>query len=119
MSLEAFEVLGLFIGGVVLPESPEQLQPAFAQAPERAGVGMALVAFGLIVSLGSSAGFAAFIRPQMHGAAQGPVASPADVGLADLPGLIAYGANSGQAHQALSVGKEVPGCADFAEQARS
>src|SRR5438874_2675315 len=77
------------------------------------------IAFGSIVSLSPLAGLAAFIHPQMHGAAQNPVTSPANIRFADLARLVAHRTDSSQAHQALSVGKDLANRADLAQQPRS
>ena len=57
----------LIIAGAVLPQPPEDFQPAFAQAAQGAGVALALLAFARVASLRPRAFFAAAIRPQMDG----------------------------------------------------
>src|SRR2546423_14329336 len=49
MLLEALEVLGFLVRSALLPESPEDLQPAFAQATKSAGMTVARIAFGSII----------------------------------------------------------------------
>src|SRR5438132_12949942 len=46
MLLEALEVLGFLVRSALLPESPEDLQPTFAQATKSAGMTMTRIAFG-------------------------------------------------------------------------
>src|SRR5437899_1427333 len=118
MLLEALEVLGFFVRGTLLPESPQDLQPTFAQATKSARMTMAGIPFGSIVNLSPLAGLAAFVHPQMYGAAQNPVTSPANIRFADLAGLVAHRANSGQAHQALGVRKDLASGADLTQQPR-
>src|SRR5947207_15435775 len=45
MLLEALEVLGFFVRGTLLPESPQDLQPTFAQATKSARMTMAGIPF--------------------------------------------------------------------------
>ena len=82
-------MVGFVVALVVLPEPPEDLEPAFAQAPQRAGVALPRGPFLRIVGLRPGAGFAAAIGPQMHGEAQHFVAGPPQSATLHLPALVA------------------------------
>ena len=64
---EGVEVFAFVVSGVVLPHAPEQFEPAFAQATEGAGVVVTVVAFGLVIGLGPSAGLTTGVGPEMDG----------------------------------------------------
>src|SRR5256885_14151330 len=70
MAFEVFEMDLFIVADAVLPKPPEELEPAFAQAAQGAGMVMALRTLGLVISLRPSALFAAGVGPQMHGVAQ-------------------------------------------------
>lgn len=111
-------MFGFIIDDTVTPQSRQELQPPPAQATQRIGVRVALVAFGLIIDVGPATLLAAFVHPQVHGRAQGPITGPANVGLANLTGLVADRADAGQAKQTVRMGKQVSGRANFPQQPR-
>ena len=49
VAFEAFEMDLFIVADAVLPKPPEQFEPAFAQAPQGAGVVMALRTLGLVI----------------------------------------------------------------------
>ena len=71
----------------VLPQPPQDLEPAFAQAAQRAGMVVALLPFALVIRLRPRALLAAAVGPQMDGVPQHRVARPADAGFVQLPAL--------------------------------
>src|SRR5438128_2367455 len=73
---ELCEVLGFVVGLIVLPEAPEDFEPAFAQAPQRTGMTAAFGPFGLIIGLGPGTGESTAVGPQMNGGAEDFVAGP-------------------------------------------
>ena len=79
MSLEILQVLLFAVALPVLPEPPEDLEPAFAQATQRTGMAVPTRAFAAVIGLGPSAGPATQIGPQMHGATQKVVARVAQM----------------------------------------
>src|SRR5262245_58172797 len=66
------------VAGAVLPEPPQDFEPAFTQAAQRGGVAEASLAFVRVVRPGPRTLLAAVVDPQMHGVAQHLVAGPAD-----------------------------------------
>ena len=112
-------MLCFVIRGVILPHPPEQLQPAFAQAAQSAGVVMAFVPFGLIIGLGPVALFAGLVHPQVDGMAQEVITGEAKVRFAKLARLIGDRADPSLAHQAVGIRKEVASGADLAQQPRA
>src|SRR5882672_8422905 len=116
--LESLKVLGFVIGRAVLPHSPQYFEPALAQATQSAGMVMALVPFGLIISLGPITLFAALVNPQMDGMAQKVITDITDAGLVNPAGLIGDGADAGLAHQTVGIGKDLAPGADQAQQSR-
>src|SRR5690348_15772821 len=68
--------------------SEQDFEKPLAQAPQRADVGHALLAFLFIVGLAPSAGLAEAIRPQMDGVAQEFVAGPAHANFVEACPLV-------------------------------
>ncbi|MDZ7937292.1 MAG: hypothetical protein U5M53_03010 [Rhodoferax sp.] len=77
MLLLVLLVMGFVVALAILPEAPQDFEPAFAQAAQGAGVIVSLFAFALVIRLGPRAFFAAAVGPQMHGGAQHDIARPA------------------------------------------
>ena len=85
---------GLVVDQPVGPQAPEDLQPAFAQTPQGAGVVVAFLAFTRVVGLSPRALFTTAVGPQVHGVPQHHIAGPADAGLVDLPALETHWADA-------------------------
>src|SRR6266700_3771427 len=118
VAFQAVEMDLFIVADTVLPKPPEQLEPAFAQATQGAGVAVDLRTFGLVISLRPGALFAARVGPQMNGVAQKLITRPADMGFADLTRLITDGADPGLAQQALRIGEALPRAAQARQQPR-
>src|SRR6516162_4733854 len=116
--LEALQMLAFVISRVVMPQSPEDLQPAFAQTTQRAGVGMAGTTLGSIVGLSPRATPTALVNPQMDRVAQDSITGPTDVRFAQLARLVAHGTGPGQAQQTIGLRKDLAVGPDLAQQPR-
>src|SRR5204863_5732846 len=117
-SFEVFEMDLFVVADAVLPKPPEQLEPAFAQAAQGAGVGVTLRTLGLVIRLRPSARFAAGVGPEMNGVAQKPSAGPADMSFAELARLITHRTDPGAAQHALRLGTELAHSAQARQQPR-
>ena len=117
-SFEVFEMDLFVVADAVLPKPPEQLEPAFAQAAQGAGVGVTLRTLGLVIRLRPSARFAAGVGPEMNGVAQKPIAGPADMSFADLTRLVTDRAYPGLTKQALHIGEALPDAAQARQEPR-
>ena len=109
-------VPGFVVRLPVGPKPPEDLQPPLAQAAQRAGVVVALLAFAGVIRPGPRAFFSAVVGPQMHRVAQHHVARPADARSVDLPALVADRADPGLTAQRVGVGIDLAHRAHFAQQ---
>jgi len=52
------------VAGACLPHSPKDFEPALAQTPESAGVGLTAFSKALIIDVGSRAGASAQVSPR-------------------------------------------------------
>src|SRR5437667_61266 len=116
VAFQALEMDLFIVADSILPKPPEQLEPAFAQATQGAGVAVALCTFGLGISLRPRALFAAGVGPQMNGVAQGLITGPAHMSFADLTRLITDRADPGLAQQALRIGEALPRAAQARQE---
>src|SRR5204862_5770281 len=111
-------VSGFVVSLAALSHPPDDLQPALAQAAQRAGVTFAFASLGLVIGLGPSTELAAAVGPQMYGVAQVPVAVPADFGPVHLAAFKAYRGRPRHALQALRIRILRAVAADLAHQPR-
>src|ERR1044071_467954 len=103
----------------VLPEPPEDFEPALAQTAQRAGMTVALGTLVLVVSGRPVAGQPAAVGPQMDRGPQPFVAGPAQAALRDLAALIADRADARLTHQRVGVGIFLAYAPDFAQEPRA
>ena len=110
------------VGRFVREHTQEDFKQSLTQAPEGAGMALALLALVLIVGLAPGAGAAERVGPEMNGMAHELVAGPAHLGFLELAGLVADGGCAGNALQrlvgtvAIGVapnGRQEPGGQDF------
>jgi hypothetical protein len=84
---------GLVVGGMGLPHLPEDFDPAVGQAAEGGGVGLAVIAFVLVIRLSPSAFVTALVGPMVEGRAQGRIAGKIGtltIYFPSLPGRLAF-----------------------------
>src|ERR1044071_451113 len=106
------------VGQAVLPQAPEQFEPALTQTAQGRGVAHSFFAFFGIVSLGPGRPMSAAIGPQMHGVSQEEITSPTDVHPVDLTALKADGTDSRVATQGIGVSKDLPVGTQLTQQTR-
>jgi hypothetical protein len=88
----------------VLPQPPQHFEPALAQAAQRAGMVVTVLALALVIGLRPRAFFAATVGSQMHRVPQHHVARPADAGFVQLPALEAHRTHAGLAAERVASG---------------
>jgi hypothetical protein len=98
---------------VGLPHFPEDLQPALAEAAQRAGMGFTALSSGLVIDLSPTAKFAAQVRPKVDCCSQRCVTMPADSRFVQLAGLEADWRSPGVALKGLSIFESSPILADL------
>src|SRR5262245_16265437 len=79
--LQLGHIFGFVVGLPVLPEAPEDLNPALTQTAQCARVAVAFGSLVLVVGVGPGTGQPAAVGPQMDRGAQHLVAGPAQAAL--------------------------------------
>ena len=94
-----FSVVGL----LVTDHPVDNFEQPLSEAPQSAGVGHALLALRLIISLAPNARLAKAISPKMNGVSKEGVARPANFDFPELAGLENHGRSSGKALESVGV----------------
>ena len=109
-----FELVAGMEFGVVaatgLPHFPEDLEPALAQAAQRAGMEFAAGTKRLVIERCPRRALPGEVGPEMHGGVQRLIAEPAQVDFVDLSGLVAYRGGAGQPLETVRMGTSFASC---------